>query len=125
MELLGQSLWDMCNMPLRNCLSEAHAACVAVEAISILQGIHEKGWAGAHLPGCLGALHMQRQGSGLLLVQGQGALAAASAHTSSMAGPQAALCNLHACQLARRSTAAAAAAAASRRAVQAGTSMGT
>ena len=45
MELLGQSLWDVCNVPARNCLSEAYVACVAVEALAILQGMHEKGYA--------------------------------------------------------------------------------
>ena len=44
MELLGQSLWDVCNVPARNCLSEAYVACVAIEALTILQGMHEKGW---------------------------------------------------------------------------------
>ena len=44
MELLGQSLWDVCNVPLRNCLSESYVACVAVEALDILRGMHEKGW---------------------------------------------------------------------------------
>ena len=45
MELLGQSLWDVCNVPARNCLSEAYVACVAIEALAILQGMHEKGYA--------------------------------------------------------------------------------
>ena len=45
MELLGQSLWDVCNVPARNCLSESYVACVAIEALDILQGIHEKGCA--------------------------------------------------------------------------------
>ncbi len=43
MEILGPSLWDLWN---QNCqrLSEQHVACVAVEAISILQQLHAKGY---------------------------------------------------------------------------------
>ncbi|KAK9804096.1 hypothetical protein WJX73_007044 [Symbiochloris irregularis] len=44
MELLGKSLWDICNVPHRTSLSEQYAACVAVECLSILEGIHEKGY---------------------------------------------------------------------------------
>lgn len=43
MELLGKSLWDICNLPHRTTLSEQYVACVAVECLSILEGIHEKG----------------------------------------------------------------------------------
>lgn len=44
MEVLGPSLWDLWN---QNCqrLSEQHVACVAVEAITILQHLHAKGYA--------------------------------------------------------------------------------
>ena len=42
MDLLGPSLWDVWNHNNQH-LSEAYVACVAMEAISILQALHLKG----------------------------------------------------------------------------------
>eukprot|EP00798_Chlamydomonas_sp_ICE-L_P008239 gene8239-1505_t len=43
MDLLGPSLWDIWNSH-RQHLAEAYVACVAMEAVSILQGLHAKGY---------------------------------------------------------------------------------
>jgi hypothetical protein len=42
MDLLGPSLWDVWNSRAQH-LSEAYVACVAMEALSILKALHEKG----------------------------------------------------------------------------------
>lgn len=43
MDLLGPSLWDVWNLS-GNRLSDAYVACVAIEALFILQSLHEKGF---------------------------------------------------------------------------------
>eukprot|EP00955_Chlamydomonas_euryale_P036271 350389-Chlamydomonas_euryale.AAC.2 len=43
MDLLGPSLWDVWNQHYQH-LSEGYAACVAVEALNILQSLHNKGY---------------------------------------------------------------------------------
>ncbi|KAL6763802.1 histone kinase [Haematococcus lacustris] len=43
MDLLGPSLWDVWNQKNQH-LSEAYVACVAMEALSILQALHLKGY---------------------------------------------------------------------------------
>lgn len=43
MDLLGPSLWDVWNQKNQH-LSEAYVACVAMEALSILQALHAKGY---------------------------------------------------------------------------------
>uniref|UniRef100_A0A7S0WZX7 non-specific serine/threonine protein kinase n=1 Tax=Chlamydomonas leiostraca TaxID=1034604 RepID=A0A7S0WZX7_9CHLO len=43
MDLLGPSLWDVWNLKNQH-LSEAYVACVAMEALSILQALHSKGY---------------------------------------------------------------------------------
>ena len=43
MELLGPSLWDVWNGPADQALSEQYVACVAVEALTILEHLHNKG----------------------------------------------------------------------------------
>ena len=51
MELLGPSLWDVWNGPADQALSEQYVACVAVEALTILEHLHAKGCgpgSGAH-----------------------------------------------------------------------------
>ncbi len=45
MELLGPSLWDVWNGPADQALSEQYVACVAVEALTILEHLHGKGCA--------------------------------------------------------------------------------
>lgn len=42
MDLLGPSLWDMWNQSGQH-LTEAYVACVAMEALTILQALHLKG----------------------------------------------------------------------------------
>jgi len=42
MDLLGPSLWDVWNQQYQH-LSEGYAACVAVESLTILQALHNKG----------------------------------------------------------------------------------
>lgn len=43
MDLLGPSLWDVWNQQYQH-LSEGYVACVAVEALTILQALHNKGY---------------------------------------------------------------------------------
>ncbi len=42
MDLLGPSLWDVWNQKNQH-LPEYYVACVAMEALSILQALHQKG----------------------------------------------------------------------------------
>lgn len=42
MDLLGPSLWDVWNQQGQR-LSEAYVACVAMEALTILQALHNRG----------------------------------------------------------------------------------
>ena len=42
MDLLGPSLWDIWSLEGQR-IQPKHAACMAVEALSILQKIHAKG----------------------------------------------------------------------------------
>ena len=42
MDLLGPSLWDVWNQKNQH-LSDTYVACVAMEALSILQSLHSKG----------------------------------------------------------------------------------
>lgn len=42
MDLLGPSLWDVWNQKNQQ-LSEEYVACVAMEALAILQALHLKG----------------------------------------------------------------------------------
>ena len=46
MDLLGPSLWDIWSMKGQR-ITERHAACMAVEALSILQKIHAKRYVSA------------------------------------------------------------------------------
>ena len=50
MELLGPSLWDVWNGPADQALSEQYVACVAVEALTILEHLHNKGCDPAERP---------------------------------------------------------------------------
>lgn len=43
MDLLGSSLWDVWNQEGQQ-LSAQFVACVAVEAITILEALHQKGY---------------------------------------------------------------------------------
>ena len=45
MELLGPSLWDEWNARGMESMPVPFVACVAVEALRILQGLHERGCA--------------------------------------------------------------------------------
>lgn len=45
MDLLGPSLWDEWNSQGAGAMPVEFVACVAVEALRILQGLHEKGCA--------------------------------------------------------------------------------
>lgn len=62
MELLGPSLWDVWNGPADQALSEQYVACVAVEALTILEHLHAKGCGPAF--GAHGALPQNRRGAG-------------------------------------------------------------
>lgn len=42
MDLLGPSLWDVWNQQGQH-LSETYVACVAMEALAILQALHARG----------------------------------------------------------------------------------
>jgi serine/threonine protein kinase len=42
MDLLGPSLWDVWNQHGQH-LSETYVACIAMEAVNILQALHAKG----------------------------------------------------------------------------------
>lgn len=42
MDLLGPSLWDVWNQHGQH-LSEPYVACVAMEALTILQALHNRG----------------------------------------------------------------------------------
>ena len=48
MDLLGQSLWDVWNTA-GQVMSDQYVACIAVEALTILEQLHKKGWAPVHL----------------------------------------------------------------------------
>ena len=50
MDMLGPSLWDIWNQRGQQ-LSEQYVACVAVEAITILESLHSKGCAPGPLLG--------------------------------------------------------------------------
>ena len=43
MDLLGSSLWDIWNAEGQS-MSEQYVACMAVEALTILEHMHRKGW---------------------------------------------------------------------------------
>jgi len=49
MDMLGPSLWDVWNEPEHD-MSDQYVACIAVEALTILEHLHCKGWAPHHLP---------------------------------------------------------------------------
>ena len=44
MDLLGQSLWDVWNAA-GMVMTDQYVACIAVEALTILEQLHKKGWA--------------------------------------------------------------------------------
>ena len=46
MDLLGPSLWDVWSQQGQS-LQEPYVACIAMEAVTILKALHEKGWVGS------------------------------------------------------------------------------
>ena len=56
MDLLGPSLWDAWNSQSID-MTPQYVACVAVEAIIILQALHEKGWVSLLTPVILSLLY--------------------------------------------------------------------
>ena len=69
MELLGPSLWDVWNGPADQALNEQYVACVAVEALTILEHLHDKGCGPAVRP-CVGRGKRARAGAVEASVEG-------------------------------------------------------
>ena len=56
MDLLGPSLWDVWNQEGQQ-LTAQYVACVAVEALTILEDLHKKGWVADYSLACLQLPH--------------------------------------------------------------------
>ena len=70
--MLGPSLWDVWNSQ-GQVMTQEMVACIAVEALAILEKLHGKGWgprpAASPIPGCPAAAALQGLSKIVLLIE--------------------------------------------------------